>query len=390
VEVFFSVAASPDTPQEVRRQVFEKYSEELAKLGVSLAERSDIAVIVVATGGSENEVLTSARSFNVLLAWPEYNSLSAALEAASALREIGKFAKVVRLSRYGEPPRESLIRALRLLNLMKAGVPRFGVVGTPNPWLVASNIFLATVERVELEESLRALDVGAGAEDAKWLLARASSSEYSEEQLRPMAAYARALESLAKAKKWDGLTLGCWCFDKEAIRRMGWTPCISLALLNELGVPASCEGDLRALYSMYILTKLSGRAGWMGNVNIAEGDLILLTHDGIPPIMAERYSITKRMTGAPAAIKAEVSSGRPATLLRVSADLKKALLLRAVTIELERIDACATQIGFKLLRGSADDVMRAALGNHLAFVLDDVYEEAREYLEYMGAEVIPR
>ena len=53
--------------------------------------------------------------------------------------------------------------------------------------------------------------------------------------------------------------MGCWCFDLEAVRKMGWTPCISLTLLNQRGLPAACEGDLQALFSMYVLSKLSGK-----------------------------------------------------------------------------------------------------------------------------------
>jgi L-fucose isomerase and related proteins len=44
---------------------------------------------------------------------------------------------------------------------------------------------------------------------------------------------------------------------------LAWTPCISLALLNQMGIPAACEGDLRALYSIYVLFRLSGGPpGW--------------------------------------------------------------------------------------------------------------------------------
>lgn len=389
MDVFLAVASSPDTPPEVKSGLYRRYSGELSRLGVALSEQSDVAVVVVVTGGSENEILASFRSYNILLAWPQYNSLPAALEAAAALRDSGRWVRVIRSS-YGEPLGEALVKSLRLVQLMKAGTPKFGLVGSPNAWLVSSNFYPATVDQASLEDSLQLADAAKGADDARELVARAKSSEFSRRQIMSMTAYARALESLAKARGWDGLTLGCWCFDRRAIAAIGWTPCISLALLNQRGVPAACEGDLRALYSMYVLAKLSGGPSWMGNINMAEGDLLLLTHDGAPPAMAEEYSLVKRMgTGAPAAIRAQVGSGRPATLMRVSADLKRALLLKAVTVEVERIEACNTQIGFKLLNGTADDVLEASLGNHLAFVLDDVYDEAKEYLVHVGARVIP-
>ena len=42
-----------------------------------------------------------------------------------------------------------------------------------------------------------------------------------------------------------------------------------------------------------------------------------------------------------------------------------------------------------VLNGAASDVFSAGLGNHLAYVLDDVYDEAKEYLLHLGAKVVP-
>lgn len=390
MDAHLAVASSADVSDDVRKEYYEKYSRQLAGLGVSITPDSDTAFIVVLTGGAENEILAASRQYNVLLAWPQYNSLPSALEALAALRDSGRYVRLITLAGPGRPLDERAVRSLRLIELIKRGAPRFGLVGTPNSWLVSSNMTLVVVDQVGLEETLVGLDPKEGLEDAERLVSGATSSEFSGAQIAPMAAYARRLAELARKRGWDGLTLGCWCFDKEAIRRIGWTPCISLALLNQMGMPAACEGDMRALYSMYVLSKLSGGPAWMGNVNLAEGDLLVLTHDGAPPLMADKYSIVKRMgTGAPAALRAVFASGLTATLLRVSADLRKALLLKAITVEAERVEACNSQIGLKLLVGSAKDVLDSGLGNHLAFVLDDVYDEAKEYLTYMGAKVIP-
>ncbi|MFN3805506.1 MAG: fucose isomerase, partial [Pyrobaculum sp.] len=85
----------------------------------------------------------------------------------------------------------------------------------------------------------------------------------------------------------------------------------------------------------------------------------------------------------------EIETGRPVTLLRVSGDLRKALLLPGVTTTAERIEACATQIAVRLLKGSGEDVFEAGLGNHLAFVFEDIYYEMRRYFQYLGTEVLP-
>jgi L-fucose isomerase-like protein len=344
----------------------------------------------VLTGGAEEEVLSQSARYNILLAWPHYNSLPSALEAAAALREGGRYAKVLELPAPLASPGERLLKALRLISLMKTGMPKFGVVGRPNRWLVASGLAGVAAEEMPLEETLEGLNPGDGMEEARRIVDGADASDFSAADLAPIVAYARRLEELAKSRGWAGLTLGCWCFDLEAVRKMGWTPCISLTLLNQRGLPAACEGDLRALFSMYVLSKLSSKPAWLSNVNVARGDLLVLTHDGVPLAIAPRYSVAKRMlTGAPAAIKTRIPPGSPATLLRVSGDLRRALLLRAVTVEPEEVEACNAQAGFKLINGTASDVLSAGLGNHLAYVLDDVYDEAKEYLLHLGAEVIP-
>jgi len=45
--------------------------------------------------------------------------------------------------------------------------------------------------------------------------------------------------------------------------------------------------------------------------------------------------------------------------------------------------------GVVVLNGAASDVLSAGLSNHLAHVLDDVYDEAKKYLLHLGAKVIP-
>jgi hypothetical protein len=204
VEVVLAVAASRDVPEDVRKSYYEDFRKQLAGLGVSPVPDSDVAVVAVLTGGAENEVLASARRYNILLAWPHYNSLPSALEAAAALRDSGRYVKVIALSGPDQRLDERAVRALRLVELIKSGTPRFGLVGAPNPWLVSSNMMLVTVDQIPLEESLSGLDARAGLEDARRLIAGAASSEFSDAQLAPMAAYARRLAELARGRGGTG------------------------------------------------------------------------------------------------------------------------------------------------------------------------------------------
>ncbi|WP_333639634.1 fucose isomerase [Pyrobaculum aerophilum] len=375
------VAAAPNVDDETREEYRRIYEEALR----DFLPRANF--ILVLTGGSEPEILANAGDYNILLAWPHYNSLPAALEATAALRESGKFAEVIQLEAPGSPPPAGIVeRILRVVELLQKP-PRLALVGAPNKWLVASDLPGKPDVAINEEEVYRkSLEIEAAAE-AGDLLSKAEHSDFGVGEIARIMAYAKALREAAK--NVDGLTLGCWCFDFEKVSLCKWTPCISLAVLNDWGITATCEGDLRALYSAVVLKRLSGKPSWISNVNSVGDDVLLLTHDGAPPSFG-RYSIVPRMaTRAPAALRVEVPPGLPVTLLRVSSDLKKALLLKGVTIEAQRVEACSTQVAVRLLTGRGRDVLRAGLGNHLAYVLDDVYEEARLYFERTGAVVIP-
>lgn len=370
------VAAAPNVDAETRRRYEEAYGRALGDVG------DDVAVFVVLTGGAEPEILEKALPYNVLVAWPHYNSLPSALEASAALRERGRFAYVVALEDLPEePPVERIMKAVRAAHLLK-NPPRLALVGRPNPWLAASHLAGKPDVVIDEEEVYRESLALEAREEAE----RLAGGLHGAEALERPAAYAKAL--LRRAAGVDGLTLGCWCFDFAAVEKRGWTPCVSLALLNDWGLTAVCEGDMRALYSAVVLSKISGRPAWAANVNYAGRGLLILTHDGLPPSMARRYRIRPRLaTGAPAAIEAEVEPGRPITLLRVSGDLRRALLLRGTTAQAPRIEACAAQIAVETPQAEA--VLAAGLGNHLAFVLDDVYHETKAYLQHLGVQVAP-
>lgn len=375
------VAAAPNVDTETREEYKIIYE---GALGSYLTSADFILVL---TGGSEPEILSSAGDYNILLAWPHYNSMPAALEAAAALKSMGRFVEVVQLEGPGAPPPLAKVeRLVRLVDLLKRS-PRLALVGSPNRWLVSSG--LAGYPNLFIDEEgvyRRSLGLGARGE-AEELISRAVESSFGAGELERPLAYAEALREAAGDV--DGITLGCWCFDFGRVRERGWTPCISLAVLNDWGLTAACEGDLRALYSAVVLRRLSGKPAWISNVNMVTDSVLLLTHDGAPPSFG-RYSIIPRMaTKAVAALGVEVPPGVPTTLLRVSGDLKKAILLRGVTDVAQRIEACNTQVAVKLPEGAGRAVLRAGLGNHLAYVLDDVYEEARAYLEHLGATVLP-
>lgn len=383
------VAAAPNVDEETRA-----YFKDLLMRAVGGIEAPDSSIILVLTGGSEPEILDSHNRYNLLIATNSYNSLSAALEAGSALRGLGTYVKIELVRRspdeLGVEDLRGLIerfaRIVRVIESLKRGL-KIGVVGFPNRWLVSSNLDKVRIDWYPIDKALEDVERIDAKPDAEELVSGSEDSNFSPESLaRPMA-LGRAVLDLASKRGWDAATIGCWCFDMNAVARIGWTPCPAVVRLNELGLPTACEGDLRAVVSMWMLASVSGRTAWMGNVNLVEGDVVVITHDGAPRTMLERYAIRPRMvTRLPAAIDGVYRRGSPVTLLRT--DLSRAVLLRGVvTGSRLGLKACSSQLAVRL-EGGSRSVTRHWLGNHLAFVLDDVYDDVRDVLEHLGIEVI--
>ena len=57
------------------------------------------------------------------------------------------------------------------------------------------------------------------------------------------------------------------------IEKLGTTGCLALALLNDEGIPAGCEGDLQSIFTLLIAKTLTGQAGFMANPAFINDDL---------------------------------------------------------------------------------------------------------------------
>ena len=81
-----------------------------------------------------------------------------------------------------------------------------------------------------------------------------------EDLLKAMRLY-QAVKIICEKKKLDAVTLSCF----SLIEKLGTTGCLALALLNDEGIPAGCEGDLQSIFTLLIAKTLTGQAGFMAN-----------------------------------------------------------------------------------------------------------------------------
>ena len=89
--------------------------------------------------------------------------------------------------------------------------------------------------------------------------------------------YRRVLK-LVKEHGIDGIAFNCF----EFAIKWGFVPCLTLSLPNGNGVPAACEGDLRALLTLILGRRILGVSGMMGNVSHLRGGKLILSYCTAP------------------------------------------------------------------------------------------------------------
>lgn len=244
----------------------------------------------IASGGVEKMV---TQHFE-LLPYPihlltdgQQNSLAASLEIATWIRSKGMKVHII----HGTIP--NMVK--QLIDHHKAFAAqrevrgkRIGVVGYSSPWLVASNVDYLLAKRrwgiefidILMEEvyclfyQIKDDDIGY---EASVFANRAIACREGtpEDLLKAMRLY-QAVKIICEKKKLDAVTLSCF----SLIEKLGTTGCLALALLNDEGIPAGCEGDLQSIFTLLIAKTLTGQAGFMANPAFINDDLneIVMAH----------------------------------------------------------------------------------------------------------------
>ena len=264
---------------------------------------NDFSLVFIATGGVERLVIQHFESLprpTILLADGMQNSLAAALEISTWLRGRGMKSEIL----HGELSEivkrifvlHSNFRAQQSLKGM-----RIGVMGTPSGWLIASNAdyLLAKrrwgIEYVDIplerisERYARTTDDEIG--DACLRLASqalACREATPEDMLKAMRLH-YALKSVIREERLDAITLSCF----RLVEAVGVTGCLALALLNDEGIVAGCEGDLQSVFTMLVVKALTGKPCFMANPSMinARTNEIVLSHCTIGLKQTEQFII---------------------------------------------------------------------------------------------------
>ncbi len=360
-----------------------------AELGEELKESSledydcDLKLIFIQSGGSEGLFLENMK----VLKEPFYfltngsnNSLAASLEIMTYLNLHGLKGEVL----HGDISYiAKRIRALALLGKVKkelAGV-RFGVLGKPSDWLIASvprydvakNKLGIRFEDISLDEVKKNFENTAVVDAAKL------PAEFDkDEKIKALRVY-EALKKVAKDHSLAGFTVRCF----DLLKPLKTTGCVGLSLLNDSGITSACEGDIAALISMHIARLVTGEANFQANPSriSTEENTVVFAHCTLPLAMTERFALdTHFESGTGVAVKGYLKE-TDVTVLRISADLKNFFVSDGRILKnLEEPDLCRTQIAVKL-EESVEKLLKHPCGNHHIILYGHHAGELKDLLE---------
>lgn len=273
--------------------------------------------------------------------------------------------------------------------LVKAlGGCTIGLIGEASPWLIASGIdkealckrcgvsfkeiSIGTLadKYLEYRELWKNHTLSAGARaELDEVLCRFSCSlegDRTAEDLSDAAIMYLALASICKEEHLDAVTVKCF----DLLSSCKTTACLALALLNDNGVIAGCEGDIPSICTMLAVYKALGRPSFMANPASIDSDNLSIdfAHCTIPTAMVESCTLPSHFeSGIGIGINGEVPLGNY-TLCKLSGKtLERSLICNGRLVKGEYLsNRCRTQVRFIFeTKAEFDAFCKARVGNHI-------------------------
>ncbi len=326
----------------------------------------DLKLIFIQSGGSENLFLQNLDKLKepyYLLTNGSNNSLAASLEIMTYITGHGKKGEILHGDvDYIADRIRTIGKSQQIKNELSKTV--FGVIGKPSDWLIASVPAYDVVTKklgisfkfISLDEVKQEFDRVAMVN--KELLPGVFEDSEKTKALKTFG----ALKTISERYGLSGFTVRCF----DLLKPLATTGCAGLALLNDEGVTAACEGDIAALISMHIVRLLTGQPSFQANpsrINPSD-NTVVLAHCTIPLAMTDDLRLdTHFESGIGLAIKGYLRE-EDVTIFRLSADLENYFVSNGTIIRnLDEPDLCRTQILVKF-QSDVSEILKKPCGNH--------------------------
>ena len=356
---------------------------------VENAKEALFDVIMIGSGGTEGLFLKRLEEFKepfVILSTSRNNSLPAALEIKTYLENKNKLCFLLTgEEKHVASMLQHIATIIAAYHSLKDN--NLGVIGGASSWLISSPIepkviyqnYKINVVKIKMTELYDLID-----EVEKEMLDQKEIphsneliNKYQDKEVihQALVIYV-ALKRLVKKYDLKGLTIRCF----DLIKKYSNTACLALALLNEEGITAGCEGDIFSLLTMHVVNALTGRSSFMANPSKFnyEDNSLLLAHCTVPLNMTSSYSLTTHFeSGLGIGVRGEMPEGR-VTVCKIAPDytLENCVCLPANIKDNPNLEGyCRTQITVALNEDGLLELLKSSFGNHLVISYGDVYQD---------------
>lgn len=334
----------------------------------------DLSLILIQSGGSEGlflENISKLKGPFYLLTYGNNNSLAASLEILSYLKDNNLEGEVIHGSN------EYIIKRINELTKMNIRY-RLGVIGKPSEWLIASNVSYENAKRLH---SIELIDIPISKVSDYYYQSINDYNlnfKYDSKEVDKALKLHKVLNKIKEEYKLNGLTIRCF----DLLEKQKTTSCLSLALLNQEGIIATCEGDVPTMISMHLLKEITNQIGFQANPSRidVENKKMVLAHCTLPLNMVDKYHLdTHFESGIGVAVKGYLKE-EVVTIFKLSRNLKDYYVTTGRIIRnLEESNLCRTQIEV-IIDENIEYFLNRPYGNHHVVIYGDYKKEIIKYM----------
>lgn len=333
---------------------------------------ADLSLILVLSGGSENEFLSNLPKLRepfYILTYGYNNSLPASLEILSYIKDNNYDGEVL----HGNI-NYIVDRINDLLNRVN-----YGVIGNPSDWLIASEVNYSNALKhnvnlinIDIDEVVNEYNSITELDDLSIHL------DYDKKEIDKANKLYRALVNIKQKYNLKGLTIRCF----DLLSKLNTTACLGLSLLNRDKTISTCEGDIPSMISMKIIYDLFKQSSFQANpsqINLEENEIVF-AHCTLPLDMCNSFKLdTHFESNIGIGIKGELNLTK-VTIFKLARNLKDYYVETGTIVEnLNSDKLCRTQIKIKL-DNSPNYFLTRPYGNHHIIFYGDHKNELIEYM----------
>ena len=361
-------------------------------------------MVLVGSGGVEEMVkahIDRLPTYVVLIADGLKNSLAASLEILSWMRQNDRHGRVL------HGPTDFIMQGIDEYAIAQDAIDklngkRVGVIGKPSGWLIASGVdytairerWAVVMEDVPLDEVVKGYEAIGDDEvqdiTDEFISKAVGVKEPSRDEVVKAMRLYRSIKNIVELYRLDALTLNCF----DLIPTTRTTGCVALALLNQEGIPAGCEGDEQTLLTMLAVQAATGEMTFMANpskiLDNAAHEMVF-AHCTIAPAMTDRYIVRDHYESLSGVAVEGIIDPMDMTVVKCGgASMERYFISRAHLLECTtNPNMCRTQLHLRLDE-PLDYFLERSIGNHHVIVRGNHVEKLTTILRMLGSQITSR